>query len=485
MAKIPQAVLDRCPAIEGLNLRGRGKVRDSYDIDQGSMLVLASNRCSIFDFVLNTLIPDKGAVLTAINYFWVQEVIGDLFKTDLLTCGSSIDAYLPQDLRDYPAFQKSSTIVERMSPPDVEDIVRFVLTGSGWESYQKTGKICGHKLPKGLTNGSMLPFPIYTPTTKADVGHDVHISADDVVRSHGFSRERLALQVAGLMFSYAASRGLIMADTKYEMSGDTVVDEKGTPDSSRFVDKKEWEKAVAKGKFPPSLDKQYVREWGKTVGIDKRDPENPADVEYVHSQVVPEDVVRMTTNIYRYIFWRLTGRTLEKFQREAMGIDVPDKELHIEIVVGSKNDLPQLQSLPLIDLYGHTYKVSVMSCYRNADKLPEFTRDVLSKADRVIACAGKAAALPGIIKSLLCTFGHQDVPVIGVALKGETPEEDRDATGSIKGLPGQPVELNANGEAYFGAEGFGLACDSAISNEFLPRKIELKPAEISVLTNKK
>jgi phosphoribosylaminoimidazole-succinocarboxamide synthase len=490
MANIPQAVLDRSPVLEGLTLRGRGKVRDSYDVLGSTMLVVATDRCSIFDFVLNTLIPQKGEVLTALNHFWVTEVLGDLCQTDLLFCGAQIDGKLPGHLSGDTGLQKRSTVVSLLPAPDVEDIVRIILTGSGWESYQKTQQICGHKLPKGLTNGSMLPYPIYTPTTKADVGHDEHITADSVVAKYGFLRERISLQVAGLMASHAATRGLIMADTKFEFSVDpftkkpVLIDEKGTPDSSRFVDRIAWEKALKKGQFPPSLDKQYVREWGKKLGINTRSPENSADVEYVHSLAVPDDVVKMTTLIYRYIFWRLTGRKLETYQRDTLGINVNMPKLHVEVLIGSKNDEAQLEfGLEKLKQSGHSYNVSVMSCHRNADKLPGFTAGILSKADRVIACAGKAAALPGIVKSLLSMNGRSDIPVIGVALKGETAEDDRDATGSIKGLPGQPVELNSNGEAYFASAGFTKVCLSASVDEFLPKHVEAKPAEIGILTS--
>jgi phosphoribosylaminoimidazole-succinocarboxamide synthase len=485
MAQISQDVLDRSPAIPGLNLIGRGKVRDTYDFGD-KLLVTASDRCSIFDFVLNTLIPQKGEVLTALNHFWVKEVIGDLFETDLIACGKgieNIDEIVPDILSD-PEVQKRSTVVRRLLSPDIEDIVRLYLTGSGWESYKETGQVCGHKLPQGLENGSILPFPIYTPTTKATAGHDEHITADSAVLKYGFGRERIALQVAGLMANYAATRGILLADIKFEFWKSILLDEKGTPDSSRFWDKLTWEQSMMRGKVPPSLDKQYVREWGKRLGIDKRDPEVPEDIAYVHSLVVPEDVVKMTTLIYRYIFWRLTGRKLEKYQSEELRIDIGDHKPHIEIVVGSSNDLKQLNiGLEHLRWSGDFFRVSVMSCHRNAAELRTFTQQILSRADRVIACAGKAAALPGMIKSWLCEFGHPEIPVIGVALKGQTPEDDRDAVGSIKGLPGQPVELDEDGKVYFGPNGFAQACISATEGEFLPKNIEVKPAEIGVIVS--
>jgi phosphoribosylaminoimidazole-succinocarboxamide synthase len=493
MAKIPQAVLEKSPLLANVQahfkFRSQGKVRDSYDSSYnilcGSqpgvprMLVVASDRCSIFDFVLNTLIPQKGEVLTALNYFWVTKVIQDMCETDMIACGSRIDGFVPPEYMEKPELQKRATVVRTLPAPEIEDIVRLVLTGSGWKSYQENQTVCGHKLPAGLNDGSLLPYPIYTPTTKAVEGHDVHMSADKAVALYGFQRERLAIQVASMIANYAASRGIRMADTKFEFSGNTLVDEKGTPDSSRFVDEKAWQKAVKAGKFPASLDKQYVREWGKKLGIDKRDPENPEDVAWVHAQEVPADVVEMTTRIYRYIFWRLTGMKLERFQREEMGIVVKDRKPKVTVVVGSESDLPQVKDgICWLEEEGITVDVNVISCHRNVRDLSSFVGRL--SANIVIAGAGEAAALPGIIKSQLSCLGYSHIPVIGVAFKGKDEKADMAARLSIENLPGQPVELSDSGQAYFGSDGFLLACKAADGNEFLPKKIEEKPAKYDV-----
>ncbi|HLC85584.1 MAG TPA: phosphoribosylaminoimidazolesuccinocarboxamide synthase, partial [Candidatus Nanoarchaeia archaeon] len=284
--------MDKQTLINGLNLRHQGKVRDSYNLPghPDMMLPVASDRCSVFDFVLNTLIPFKGEVLTAMSCFWIEEIISQIQATDLVAFGSKIDPYLPEELRGNPSLQKRATVVKLLEQPEVEDIVRLYLTGSGYESYAKTGMICGHKLPAGLIDGSKLPYPIYTPTTKAMEGHDEHIDADGVVSRYGFKRERLSLQIAQAMGSYAEHCGIILADTKFEFSS-VLADEKGTPDSSRFWDLKAWKKAHVQGKLPPSFDKQFVREWAKKVLIQKdkdgrtRDTENPFDLEYVAAQV--------------------------------------------------------------------------------------------------------------------------------------------------------------------------------------------------------
>ena len=487
---IPKAVLDRQPPIEGLELRSRGKVRDTYLLPghQDKMLVVASDRISIFDFVLNAEIPDKGAVLNALNCFWTREALKGMCKTDLVACGSKIDEYLPQQLRGNAELQKKATVVTIVPAPDVEDIVRFVLTGSGWESYQKTGTVCGHELPKGLVNGSRLECPIYTPTTKAQTGHDEHITAESVQKRYGEKRGAAAIGIAKIIEREGVRRGIIMADTKFEFSqledGTLMlVDEKGTPDSSRFWDEHDYDKALRSGKLPPSLDKQYVRDWGKKIGIDgKKNPESEEDLAFVHSQELPGKTARITSQLYRYIFWRLTGQKLEKFQREKMGISVPDQFLNIEILIGSESDLSQVDNaLSLLANCNHT--VSVMSCHRNPKELEQYADAKLVTADVVIAGAGMAAALPGIVKSHLCQLGRSDIPVIGVACEGKTEKDDRAAILSIECLPGQPVELGPNGKAYFGAEGFAKAFTSAVTDEFRPRTMEAKPVQIGIRKN--
>lgn len=487
MPKIPEAILAKNPPLEGLNVLNRGKVRDTYELPghPDMLLVGASDRISIFDFVLNGQITDKGAILNAMNLFWRNNVICNLFPSDLIAGGEAIDEYLPHDLCDRPWLQKTHCVVKRYESPPYEDIVRFILVGSGWSSYQKTGTVCGHSLPAGLKEGDELPFPIYTPTTKAKTGHDEHVLVDDVIRKAGWLRERQAIQIASLIHKYAASRGVLFADTKFEFcSRDGIlalIDEVGTPDSSRFLDFAAWKKANAAGKLPPSLDKQFVREWGKSVGITgKLDPEVDADVALAHSQQLPEDVAKMTSRLYRYIFWRLTGKRLENFQRGEMGITTDTPKRHIEILVGSKSDLDQIEA-GLGLLADQTYNVSVISCHRNPFELMEAAGDRLAKADVVIAGAGKAAALPGVVKSFLCKAGHSHIPVIGVAFEGSSAKSNDAARLSIEDLPEQPVELDPNGCAYFGRQGFREAAVAAVNAEFLPRHMAAKPVDMDVI----
>ncbi len=492
MPQIPRAVVEADPPLEGLQLRGRGKVRDTYDLEghPDLMLVVASDRVSIFDFVIDALIGDKGAILNAMSHFWTTGILQNICPTDFVAAGAKVDYYLPANLRDDPDVQSRATVVRRFPPPNVEDIVRIHLTGSGHKAYQATGSVCGHKLPQGLKDGSRLPYPIYTPTTKAPEGHDEHIDADGVATRFGHKRERLALQCAMAAAEFAAQRGIIVADTKLEFTVDAhgnlvLVDERITPDSSRFWAKSAWEKAMAKGGLPPAFDKQYVREWGKLLGIDSRDPRNPEHVAYVQAQEVPKSVRDMTTRLYRYIFWRLTGLRLEHYLLDHMRVNVEPPARRITVIIGSQSDENQiLEGVGFLRNNGAVGSVNVLSCHRNPTELEAFLDKTFKHSgnneDVVIAGAGKAAQLPGIVKGLLCAMGLEHIPVIGVAFKGETPEDNRDATGSIKGLPGQPVELDPNGEAYFGSEGFAAACRLALDGEFRVRRFDPKPPQLNL-----
>ncbi len=483
MAQLPKRVLDLCPPLEGLVLLNRGKVRDSYELPghPDRMLVVVSNRVSIFDFVLNALVPQKGEILNAMSIFWTQ-VLGDMCETDLVAYGSSIDAYLPDSLKGNVDLQKRATVVKKMEKPLFEDIVRFVLTGSVLKQYEKTGMISGQKIPAGLKDGSLLPSPIYTPSTKAEEGHDINITADEAIKTVGFERERKVLQIAGMIFNYAAERGIVFADTKFEFSGfgSVLIDEKATPDSSRYFDKKSYDEASKKGGLPPSLDKQFVRNWGDKNGVKGKDPENEEHRTYVHSLEVPDEILKKTTILYRYIFSRLAGKKIESFQQSVMSIAVEAKKMNIHVLLGSESDAGQIvHGMEILTEAGHNARVHVISCHRNIDELEEFLRvNIAPDADVVIAGAGMAAALPGIVKAILCKIGSPDIPVIGVAFAGKTDEQNLAAKLSIKCLPEQPVELDKNGEAYFGQEGFAGACFSTIENEFMPKTVKAKPVQV-------
>lgn len=485
MAKIPRAVLKACSFVEGLILLCQGKVRDTYLLPDHpeALLVVASDRISIFDFVLNLLIPLKGEILNALNIFWRLK-FGDEFKHDLLAYGAGIDAYLPKRLRNNPELQKRAIVVKRLNMVPVEGIVRGYLLGSGLEAYNSTSPhaICGITLPDGLVEGSEFPTPIFTPTNKAEVGHDVHITAESVQLEYpGFGAMCTGLFTEASR--YAISRGMIVADTKFEGSIDTLGDEWLTQDSSRIWLLKDYEKYRVTGKLPQSLDKQRVRNAGKLLYIDKdesgrkRDPEDPKDLAFVHSQVFPISTAQMTTGVYRFSFWALTGQKIEDFQRQTMGITVAERQPRIEVLVGSKSDLPQTVDGRALLEENANVRIRVMSCDRNpielADAAPE-----LAQADVIIAGAGMSARLPSAVKSQLCAIDHPEVPVIGVAFEGNSDDSDDAALLAISQVPGQPVVMDSFDHPYFGAKGFTAACKAVLFDEFLPKDVQKKPVEL-------
>ncbi|MEK7480859.1 MAG: phosphoribosylaminoimidazolesuccinocarboxamide synthase, partial [Patescibacteria group bacterium] len=268
----------------------------------------------------------------------------------------------------------------------------------------------------------------------------------------------------------------LIADTKFEFGyakGKLKFgDELFTPDSSRYWDEQDWEHSRENERSPQSLDKQFVRDFAKTLGIDKRNPALPEDRAFVGSCVIPPEIIDCTRRIYRYIFWRMTSKKLELFQRENMGIDVNPPRVHLDLIVGSRSDLAQatpaleklneLRKTGLVDPQLH-----IISCHRNPEALRGYAEE-LKNVDVIVAGAGKAAALPGALTSWLRFFGKNNIPVIGVAFEGDTSVSSWAATLSIEEVPGQPVVLNENGNAYRGAKGCLRACERAVQGEFLP-----------------
>ena len=487
MAVIPQTVL---PApLPGVDLIKHGKVRGVYAIpDTNFLLVVASDRISIFDHVLNALVLGKGAILNALNIFWRQQ-LGSMVQHDLVAYGAGIDEYLPEALRGNPDLQARSTIVVRHQVLPVECIARGHLTGSGWRDYQETGMVSGHLLPEGLTDGSLLPAPLFTPSTKAEAGHDINIGFEEVVAKYGAWVERKTLAIFSAIANYARSRGIIVADGKFELSPEGVLlDEIGTPDACRFWLYLDWLKAHANGKLPDSLDKEYVRAFGKQLGINKRDPEKPEDIEYVHRQILASEVIAETMRRYRYIFWVLTGMLIETFQSDVLGISGSQSVRRVEVVLGSRSDLDQaykgLQYLRQ-RIGNENIQVHVISCHRNPDALRQYALRVGGlahrlKVDAIIAGAGMAAQLPGTLKAWLDLYGKSAIPVLGVGFKGTTLEADFAARLSIEQLPGCPVYGESDGRAYFGEAGFLAACEAALTHEFLTRQNTPKPYELNI-----
>jgi phosphoribosylaminoimidazole-succinocarboxamide synthase len=280
-------------------LARRGKVRDVYDLGDAYLFV-ATDRISAFDVVLSPGIPDKGKVLTQISNFWFARFTQ--LENHLLE--SDFDKF-PDDVRAHEELRGRSILVKKCEVVPVECVARGYLVGSGLKEYKETGEVCGIKLPPGLTTASKLPEPIFTPATKEDTGHDINISFERMAEIVGLE---LATKLRDLTLSlyseaaeFAATRGIIIADTKFEfgLQGGNVIwiDEVLTPDSSRFWPADQY----VVGKNPPSFDKQFVRDWLETTGWDKNPP----------APELPAEVVEHTRAKYLEAYRELTGTELE------------------------------------------------------------------------------------------------------------------------------------------------------------------------------
>ena len=279
----------------------RGKVRDIYEIDD-NLLIVATDRISAFDFVLPDPIPNKGIYLTQLSIFWFEKM--KKIVDNHLISGDVED--FPDELKDYrDVLDKRSMLVTKVEVIPVECIVRGYLSGFGWKEYREKGEICGVKLPKGLRESEKLDEPIFTPTTKAEKGHDMPITFEqlkDMVGKETAEKLRdLSIEIYEKARDYAYQRGIIIADTKFEFGvkdGEIIlVDELLTPDSSRFWPLDKYEP----GKPQPSFDKQYVRDYLTSTGWDKNSP----------PPHLPEEVIRETEKKYREAFERLTGKRLD------------------------------------------------------------------------------------------------------------------------------------------------------------------------------
>ena len=280
------------PTLGPDRLLSSGKVRDMYDAGEGRLLMVASDRISTYDVVHPTPVPDKGKVLTGLSAYWFERT-HDLCRNHLVSYFE-----VPQEVRG------RAMLVERLEMVPVECVVRGYITGSGWKDYQRSGEVCGVRLPDGLTESERLPEPIFTPATKAAEGeHDENVSFDRAAEILGdrdlLERLRtLSVRLYALIAEHARERGIILADTKFEWGRDAVgeivlADEVGTPDSSRF-----W---PAEGYQPggpqPSFDKQYVRDWASQSGWDRTPP----------APEIPEHVIEGTSERYIEAYELISG----------------------------------------------------------------------------------------------------------------------------------------------------------------------------------
>ena len=287
--------------LNGLAPHRQGKVRDLYDLDD-RLLMIATDRISAFDYVLGSGIPDKGKVLTQLSAFWFDQTRG-IVPNHLIT--TSVGDYPARWRADAAMLEGRSMLVRKTNPVPIECVARGYLSGSGWKDYAATGTVCGVALPAGLRESDRLPQPIFTPATKATSGHDVNISEAEAGRIVGetliATLRALTLALYAFGTAHAESRGIILADTKFEfgLADDgavMLIDEVMTPDSSRY-----WPKDQYKPGGPqPSFDKQYVRDYLEQIRWNKQPP--------VPS--LPDDVVKRTRDKYLEAFRRLTGRSL-------------------------------------------------------------------------------------------------------------------------------------------------------------------------------
>jgi phosphoribosylaminoimidazole-succinocarboxamide synthase len=285
-----------------LKLRASGKVRDVYDVSDDTLLFVASDRISAFDYVLATGIPQKGRVLNQISLFWF-DFLADVVPNHLIT--ADVEKYPPAVRKYADQLRERSMLVRKAEIFPVECIVRGYISGSAWKEYKATGKVSGLALPAGLRESDAFPEPIFTPSTKATSGHDENISFDQMcgivgVETASHLRD-LTLRVYKKAAAYARERGIIIADTKFEFGrtqhGITLADEVLTPDSSRFWPADKYEP----GRAQDSYDKQYVRDYLEQIHWNKQPP----------APALPADVARRTSEKYLEAYFQLTGRRLD------------------------------------------------------------------------------------------------------------------------------------------------------------------------------
>lgn len=285
-------------SIQSLPLLARGKVRDMYAVGEDKLLIVASDRLSAFDVILDDPIPGKGAVLTALTEFWLKKL--DHIVPNHAT-GIDPETVVAPHERDQ--VRGRAMVVKRLKPILVEAVARGYLIGSGWKDYQASGQVCGIDLPQGLKQASVLPEPIFTPAAKAEMGaHDENVDFEYVIAQIGLDQAQRVRQITLQLYQEAATfakhRGIIIADTKFEFGTDSqgvlhLMDEVLTPDSSRFWPADQWQEGMS----PPSFDKQFVRDWLETQPWDKTPP----------APRLPADIIERTAAKYRQACTLLTA----------------------------------------------------------------------------------------------------------------------------------------------------------------------------------
>jgi len=286
-------------SLTSLKFLHRGKVRDIYEVDDQHLLIVQTDRLSAFDVILPTPVPGKGEVLTTLSNFWFAK-LGHVIPNHL---SGIAPEEVVQTEADRAQVKGRAFVVKRLKPLPIEAIVRGYLVGSGWKDYKKTGAVCGIALPAGLQEAQKLPQPLFTPSTKAAVGeHDENISFEEAKKLLGVARAEEVRNATLALYTeaadYAATRGIIIADTKFEFGTDDagkmyLIDEALTPDSSRFWPADQYQV----GSNPPSYDKQFVRDWLESTGWNKQPP----------APAAPADVLQKTSDKYHEALRRLIG----------------------------------------------------------------------------------------------------------------------------------------------------------------------------------
>jgi phosphoribosylaminoimidazole-succinocarboxamide synthase len=289
-------------SLSDLKLLRRGKVRDVYEVDDERLLIVATDRISAFDCILPTPIERKGEVLTALSEFWFEKLKDVVANHSIETNVAAMPAAVQ---RHAETLKGRAMLVRRAEVFPVECVVRGYLVGSGWKDYLRTGSVCGHKLPEGLPESAKLPQALFTPSTKAEEGHDENITEDQVRDLIGAEQTALLRDTSLRLYTqaeeYARQRGIIIADTKFEFGLDKdgkllLVDEVLTPDSSRFWPADEY----VPGRSQPSFDKQFVRDYLETLDWDKKPP----------APAIPPEIAAATTARYLEAYRLLTGKEL-------------------------------------------------------------------------------------------------------------------------------------------------------------------------------
>ena len=404
--------------LRSLPLLSRGKVRDIYAVGDDKLLMITTDRLSAFDVIMSSPIPDKGVVLNRLTDFWFAR-LGHIVPNHL----TGIDPESVVAESEVDQVRGRAVVARRLRPIPVEAVVRGYLIGSGWKDYRETQQVCGISLPAGLRQAAKLAAPIFTPAHKAEMGlHDENISFEEMSNQIGRPLAEKIREISLKLYQeasdYAASRGIIIADTKFEFGLDEsgvlhLMDEVLTADSSRFWPADEYQEGIS----PPSFDKQFVRDYLETLDWDKTPPPPP----------LPAQVIERTAAKYREALFRIAGVRLPI----------------VGVVMGSQSDWEVMRhAVDILDQFGIAHEARVVSAHRMPDALYAYAEAAQARGLRgIIAGAGGAAHLPGMLaaKTTVPVFG---VPVPSKYLRGE------DSLYSIVQMPkGIPVATFAIGEA--------------------------------------